>query len=86
MKSGLPFFQRLWYSYGTWSYFCTIITLPTFILVPFVSLFFGFHPVVVDRMFAISGTAYYVSIYLVQNYCRWVQHLCDTSLVVIILQ
>ena len=44
---------------------------PTFIVVPFLSLLFGLHPVVVDRWFAISGTAYYISIYLVQNYCRW---------------
>jgi hypothetical protein len=70
IRSGLSLAQRLWYTYGTWSYFCTICTLPTFIVVPFLSLLFGLHPVVVDRWFAISGTAYYVSIYLVQNYCR----------------
>jgi hypothetical protein len=67
--------QRLWYTYGTWSYFCTIFTLPTFIVVPFLSLLFGLHPVVVDRWFAISGTIYYVSIYMVQNYCRWARRL-----------
>jgi hypothetical protein len=58
------------YINGTWAYFATVITTPTFILVPFISLAFGIHPVVITRKFAVVATIYYACTWFVQNYCR----------------
>lgn len=51
-----PLFQRrlsllhkLLYTNGTWAYFATVLTSLTFILVPFISLVLGWHPVVITK-------------------------------------
>jgi hypothetical protein len=74
LQQGLPFAQRLWYTYGTWSYFCTIATVPTFIVVPFVSLALGVHPVMIDLPMAVAGSCYFASCFLVQSYVRDFSH------------
>jgi hypothetical protein len=59
------------YTNGTWAYFCNVFTTPTFILVPFISLMFGIHPVRFDRVFALAAMAYLISTFLVMSYFRW---------------
>jgi hypothetical protein len=75
LQSRLPLSQRLWYSYGTWTYFCTIFMLPIFLAVPLVSLLFGVHPIILDSRFATYATMYYSSVLLLQSYCKNLKHL-----------
>jgi hypothetical protein len=46
------------YNNGTWSYFCTIITTWTFLLVPFISLMFEIQPVKFGPEFALAASLY----------------------------
>ena len=75
LQSRLPLDQKLWYTYGTWTYFCTIVMLPIFLAVPLVSLMFGVHPIILDGRFALFATLYYSSVMLLQSYCRNLAHL-----------
>jgi hypothetical protein len=67
--------HKILYTYGTWSYFATIMTTYTFLMVPFVSLFFGYHPVAYSSRFALAATLYLAATFLVMNYVRKLAHL-----------
>ena len=54
----LPLLHKWLYNNGTWSYFCTIVTTWTFLLVPFISLMFEIQPVKFGRQFALAATLY----------------------------
>ncbi len=70
--NGLNPAMKWLYTNGTWAYFCNIFTTPTFLVVPFISLMFGIHPVIFSRIFAIAALAYLGTNFLVMNYFRWV--------------
>jgi cellulose synthase/poly-beta-1,6-N-acetylglucosamine synthase-like glycosyltransferase len=72
---GLPLAQRWWYTYGTYSYFSTILAVPTFVLVPFLSLAFGMLPFALNWWVALGITCYYGSTSMLQLYCRKFSHL-----------
>eukprot|EP00879_Flechtneria_rotunda_P011197 GHRR01011695.1.p1 GENE.GHRR01011695.1~~GHRR01011695.1.p1 ORF type:complete len:695 (+),score=198.24 GHRR01011695.1:342-2426(+) len=71
----LPFVHKLLYSNGTWSYFCTIITTWTFLLVPFISLMFEIQPVKFGREFALAALLYLFANFLVMNYFHVAEHM-----------
>ena len=54
----LPLLHKWLYNNGTYSYFCTVITTWTFLLVPFISLMFQIQPVKFSKDFAIAATIY----------------------------
>jgi hypothetical protein len=74
MNWKLPFLHKLLYTNGTWAYFCTIATTVVFVMVPFNSLVFGYHPVTFSRDFAIAATIYMPMNVLLMNYVRKPQH------------
>ncbi len=55
----LPFFQRLWYSYAAWAPMATCVIVPTFIIVPFMSIVAGYNPVTITFRFVLAATLYY---------------------------
>jgi hypothetical protein len=61
----LPLLHKLLYNNGTWSYFCTIITTWTFLLVPFISLMFEIQPVKFGPEFALAASLYLFSNFVV---------------------
>jgi hypothetical protein len=61
----LPLLHKLLYNNGTWSYFCTIITTWTFLLVPFISLMFEIQPVKFGPQFALAASLYLFSNFVV---------------------
>eukprot|EP00775_Hariotina_reticulata_P006654 gene6654-6879_t len=71
----LPFLHKLLYNNGTWSYFCTVITTWTFLLVPFLSLMFEIQPVRFGKEFALAATLYLTANFLVQNYFHVAEHM-----------
>ncbi|GAX77149.1 hypothetical protein CEUSTIGMA_g4595.t1 [Chlamydomonas eustigma] len=75
MNFDLPFFQRLWYTYAAWAPFCTIITVPSFMVVPFMSIVFGYNPVSITFDFVLASTLYFVALQAIQNYCTSWSHL-----------
>jgi len=56
-------------------YFCTILTTIMFLLVPFNSLVFGYHPVAFSFEFALAATIYLPMNFLLMNYVRTPRHL-----------
>lgn len=64
----LPLLHKLLYNNGTWSYFCTIITTWTFLLVPFISLMFEIQPVKFGPEFALAATLYLLSSFVVSKH------------------
>jgi cellulose synthase/poly-beta-1,6-N-acetylglucosamine synthase-like glycosyltransferase len=69
--NGLNLAMKLLYTNGTWAYFCNIFTTPTFLVVPFISLMFGIHPVIFSKTFAVAAVPYLLTNFLVMNYFRW---------------
>lgn len=67
--------HKLLYTNGTWSYFCTVITTWTFLLVPFISLMFQIQPVKFGRQFALAATLYLLSNTVVMNYFHVAEHM-----------
>lgn len=63
---------------GTWSYFCTVITTWTFLLVPFISLMFQLQPVKFGREFALAATLYLLANSAVMNYFHVAEHMRGT--------
>lgn len=57
----LPLLQKVLYTNGTWSYFCTILSTFIYTAVPMVSLVWGVHPVTLNRQFALAATLYFVA-------------------------
>jgi hypothetical protein len=74
----LPFGHKLLYTNGTWSYFCTVLTTWTFLLVPFLSLMFQIQPVKFGREFALAATLYLIANALVMNYFHVAEHMRGT--------
>eukprot|EP00955_Chlamydomonas_euryale_P087768 364323-Chlamydomonas_euryale.AAC.17 len=70
----LPFFQRLWYTYAAWAPFVTSLVTPVFMLVPFMSIVFGYNPVSITFEFVLASTIYFVVLQLIQNYCTSWSH------------
>lgn len=64
----LPFLHKLLYNNGTWSYFCTIISTWTYLLVPFLSLMFELQPVKFGKEFATGATVYLFMNFLVRKW------------------
>ncbi len=62
----LPFFQRLWYSYAAYAPFCTIFTIPGFMVAPFISVLFGIHPLVITYQFVLAATIYFILQFMIQ--------------------
>ncbi|GFH18991.1 uncharacterized protein HaLaN_15876, partial [Haematococcus lacustris] len=71
----LPFFQRLWYSYAAWAPITTMLTVPAFIIVPFMSIAFGIHPVTITYELVLASTLYFVSQTSLQFYVHTLKHL-----------
>lgn len=71
----LSIFQKLWYSYGTWSYIVNVIATPMSLIIPFLSLGFGLNPVIINYWFAAGASAYYLAIFLVQTYFHQLAHI-----------
>ncbi|KAJ9528163.1 hypothetical protein QJQ45_005789 [Haematococcus lacustris] len=71
----LPFFQRLWYSYAAWAPITTILTVPAFIIVPFMSIAFGIHPVTITYELVLASTLYFISQNSLQYYVHTLKHL-----------
>ncbi|KAJ9506848.1 hypothetical protein QJQ45_020227, partial [Haematococcus lacustris] len=71
----LPFFQRLWYSYAAWAPITTILTVPAFIIVPFMSIAFGIHPVTITYELVLASTLYFISQNSLQYYVHTFKHL-----------
>uniref|UniRef100_A0A383V9F4 Glycosyltransferase 2-like domain-containing protein n=1 Tax=Tetradesmus obliquus TaxID=3088 RepID=A0A383V9F4_TETOB len=71
----LPLLHKLLYNNGTWSYFCTIITTWTFLLVPFISLMFEIQPVKFGPEFALAASLYLVANFVVMNYFHVAEHM-----------
>ncbi|KAJ9523924.1 hypothetical protein QJQ45_022417 [Haematococcus lacustris] len=71
----LPFFQRLWYSYAAWAPITTMLTVPAFIIVPFMSIAFGIHPVTITYELVLASTLYFVSQNSLQYYVHTLKHL-----------
>ncbi|KAI8463876.1 MAG: nucleotide-diphospho-sugar transferase [Monoraphidium minutum] len=71
----LPLLHKWLYTNGTWSYFCTVATTWTFLLVPFLSLMFDIQPVAFSRRFALAATLYLSANFLVQNYFHVGDHM-----------
>ncbi|KAG1672206.1 hypothetical protein FOA52_002907 [Chlamydomonas sp. UWO 241] len=70
----LPFFQRLWYTYAAWAPMCASITTPSFMLVPFMSIVFGYNPVSITFEFVLASTIYFAALQSVQGYCTSWSH------------
>lgn len=71
----LPLLHKLLYTNGTWSYFCTVVTTWTFLLVPFISLMFQIQPVKFGREFALAATLYLFANTVVMNYFHVAEHM-----------
>lgn len=74
----LPLLHKLLYTNGTWSYFCTVFTTWTFLLVPFISLMFQVQPVKFGREFALAATLYLLANSIVMNYFHVAEHMRGT--------
>lgn len=46
---------------------CVLCPLPSAVLVPFIALFFGVYPLVLNRDFALAATLYFTSSSLVTS-------------------
>lgn len=72
--TGLTLGMRLLYTSVTWSYITNTVAVPCSVLVPFIALFFGVYPLVLNRDFALAATLYFTSSSLVTSYCRDRKH------------
>jgi hypothetical protein len=63
--TGLTLGMRLLYTSVTWNYITNSLAVPCSVLVPFIALFFGIYPLVLNRDFALASTLYYAASTLV---------------------
>lgn len=73
-QAGLPIFDRLMYCSGTWCYFVGALTTPFFAAIPLVTIWVGFFPVVISRLFALALTCYAATTTALQYYARTPRH------------
>ncbi|KAK9826822.1 hypothetical protein WJX81_004238 [Elliptochloris bilobata] len=70
----LPWWERVMYCTGVWSYLVGAVTTPVFIAVPLVTIWAGIFPIVVSWWAAVGLTTYFVAQYAVLNYVRQFKH------------
>lgn len=75
LRGALPLLHKLLYTNGTYSYFCTVVTTWTFLLVPFMSLMFQIQPVKFGKEFALAATLYLFANSAVMNYFHVAEHM-----------
>lgn len=55
--------------------FCNMITTPVFMLVPLMSIGFGYHPVTISYQYVLAATLYFLLTFAIQFYVRSLRHL-----------
>lgn len=88
LRGRLPPLQRWLYTNGTWSYFASVVTSWTFLLVPFLSLLIGLQPVRFSDAFALAATLHLGATFVVQHYfhvaadmrCHWMASVSNNLL------
>lgn len=75
LRGALPLLHKMLYTYGTYSYFCTVVTTWTFLLVPFMSLMFQIQPVKFGKEFGLAATLYLFANSAVMNYFHVAEHM-----------
>jgi len=74
--TGLTLGMRLLYTSVTWNYITNSLAVPCSVLVPFIALFFGIYPLVLNRNFALASTLYYAAstmVTMVRSVCSALQ-------------